>query len=48
MEPFVWLMDLSRALAQWRSASMEYGGQCVQIAGITIMPESCADNWGTV
>ena len=35
-------------LAEWRSASMECGEQCVQIAGITMMPELCADNWGTV
>ena len=27
---------------------MEYGEQCVQIAGITMMPELCADNWGTM
>ena len=27
---------------------MECGEQCVQIAGITMMPELCADNWGTV
>ena len=32
-----------------RSASMEYGGQCVQIlTGMTMVPELCADNWGTV
>ena len=27
---------------------MECGEQCVVVAGITMMPESCADNWGTV
>ena len=27
---------------------MECGEQCVIITGITMMPESCADNWGTV
>ena len=27
---------------------MECGEQCVIMAGITMMPESCADNWGTV
>ena len=32
-------------LAGWRSASMECGEQCVIVAGITMMPESCADNW---
>ena len=36
--------------AEWRSASMECGEQCVVgiITGITMMPELCADNWGTV
>ena len=48
MGAFVWLMDLWGLLAEWRSASMECGEQCVQIAGITMMPELCADNWGTV
>ena len=24
---------------------MEYGEQCVIVAGITMMQESCADNW---
>ena len=48
MEHFVWLMDLWRVLAEWRSASMECGEQCVIITGITMMPELCADNWGTV
>ena len=32
-------------LAEWRSASMECGGQCVMMAGITMMPELCADSW---
>ena len=41
-------MALWRVQAEWRSASMECGEQCVAVAGITIMPESCADNWGTV
>ena len=35
-------------LAEWRSASMECGGQCVIVAGMTMMPRSCVDNWGTV
>ena len=48
MEQFVWLMDQLRALAEWRSVSMECGEQCVAITGITGKPESCADNWGTV
>ena len=33
-------------LAEWRSVSMECGEQCVIMAGITMMPELCADNWG--
>ena len=35
--------------AEWRSASMECGEQCVVsgITGITMMPELCADNWDT-
>ena len=48
MEQFVWLMDQLRVLAEWRSASMECGEQCVIMAGITMMPELCADNWGTM
>ena len=48
MELFVWLMDLWRVLVQWRSASMECGEQSVAGTGITMMPELCADNWGTV
>ena len=53
MEQFVWLMDLWRVLAEWRSALMEFGEQCVHmkggiiITGITILPELCAGNWGT-
>ena len=35
-------------LAEWRSASMECGGQCVVITGIKILPESCAGNFGTM
>ena len=35
-------------LADWRSASMECGEQCVVITIIVIWPESCADNWNTV
>ena len=48
MEQFVWLMDLWRVQAEWRSASMDCGEQCAMMAGITMMPELCADNWGTV
>ena len=32
--------------AGWRSASMECGEQCVEVTGIVMMPELCADNWG--
>ena len=48
MGHFVWLMDQLRVQAEWRSASMECGEQCVTMAGITMMPELCADNWGTM
>ena len=48
MEQFVWLMDLWRVQAGWKSVSMECGEQCVTIAGITGKPELSADNWGTV
>ena len=41
---FVWLTDLWRVLAEWRSASMEYGEQSVVITMIVIWPELCADN----
>ena len=34
--------------AEWRSASMECGEQCVIMAGIIMMPKLCADNWGTM
>ena len=27
---------------------MECGEPCVRIVGITMMPQSCADSWGTV
>ena len=45
MELCVWLMDLCRVQAEWRSASMECGEQCVMITGIAMMPVLCADNW---
>ena len=47
-EHFDWLMDLSRVLVQWRSASMECGELCVVVAGIALRPELCVDNWGTM
>ena len=51
MERFVWLMDQLRMLAEWRSASMECGEECVELIGlasIEIIPELCADSWGTM
>ena len=46
MTPFDWLEDNPLMKAEWRSASMEYGGQCVMTTGISMMPELCADSWG--
>ena len=51
MEQFVWLMDLCRVQAGWRSASMECGEECVVIirmVSIEIIPELCADSWDTM
>ena len=48
MEHFVWLVGLWRVLAEWRSASMDCGEQCVIMTGIVMMLESYVDNWGTV
>ena len=54
MEQFVWLTDLWRVQAQWRSASTECGEQCVIMAGIilitgmTMLPQLCAGNLGTM
>ena len=31
--------------AEWRSASMECGGQFVMMDGIPMMPVLCADSW---
>ena len=45
---FSWLVDSPLMKAGWRSASMECGEQCVTLAGVAMMPELCADNWGTV
>ena len=44
MAPFDWLVDDPLMKAEWRSASMECGGQCVIIAGVPMMPELCADS----
>ena len=46
MAPFGWLVGSPLMKAEWRSASMEYGGQCVMIAGTLVMPELCADSQG--
>ena len=47
MGPFVWFMDGPLMKAEWRSASMECGGQCVTLVGVAMMQELCADNWVT-
>ena len=47
MSPFDWLVDDPLMKAEWRSASMECGGQCVTLVGVAVMPELCADNWVT-
>ena len=44
MAPFDWLVESPLMKAEWRSASMECGGQCVVIAGGPVMPELSADN----
>ena len=41
---FDWLVGSPLMKAEWRSASMECGGQCVIIAGVPVMPELCADS----
>ena len=48
MEQFVWLMDQLRALAGWRSVSMECGEEFVAVPGIVVLPELCVDNWDIV
>ena len=45
--PSDWLVDNPLMKAEWRSVSMECGGQCVTQVGITMMPKLCADNWVT-
>ena len=44
MALFSWLVESPLMKAEWRSASMECGGQCVVIAGGPVMPEWSADN----
>ena len=48
MGPFDWLMGDLLMKAEWRSASMECGGQCATLVGVVVMPELYADNWVTV
>ena len=51
MEHFVWLMDQLKVQAGWRSASMKCGEEFVVVIGMvsmTIIPELCADSWGTM
>ena len=50
MEHFVWLMDQLKVQAGWRSASMECGEEfvVVSIVSMAIIPELCADSWGTM
>ena len=45
MELCVWLMDLWRVQAEWKSASMESGGQFVMMDGTPMMPGLCAGKW---
>ena len=40
-----WLVEIVREKDEWRSVIMEYGGQCVTMAGIKQMLTSSADNW---
>jgi len=48
MEHYVWLVDLLKVLVGWRSASMDCGGRCVTMDGITMMLGLCADSWDSV
>ena len=41
--PFDWLEDSPLMKAEWKSASMECGGECVMITGGPVMPELCGD-----
>ena len=40
-----WLEERMREKDEWRFATMEYGGQCVTMAGIKWMLMSSANNW---
>ena len=48
MGTFDWLVDDPLMKAEWRSASMECGEQCVMATGIVMMQQLCADNWGSL
>ena len=40
-----WLEERVREKDEWKFATMEYGGQCVTMAGIKWMPMLSANNW---
>ena len=42
---FDWLEERVREKDEWRFATMEYGGQCVTMAGIKWMLILSANNW---
>ena len=42
---FVLLIKYHLQVAEWRCASMEYGGQCVMTSGIKKMLQLHADTW---
>ena len=48
MGPFSWLVADPLMKAEWRSASMNCGGQCVMLDGIAVMLQLSADNWVTM
>ena len=43
---FAWLVDGPLMKVEWRSVSVECGGQCVTLVGVAVMSKLCADNWG--
>ena len=42
-----WLEESVKTKDEWRYATMEYGGQCVMMAGMRWMPMSSANSWDT-
>jgi hypothetical protein len=40
-----WLVERAREKDEWRFATVEYGGQCVTMAGMRLMLMLSADNW---